>query len=347
MPTLSLVGHVPGFTSRALAPRPIRGLVDECALAGARHAPPLPACGLGSPDHGVWTATGAVGFACALEVTVCGLDERACALWATAGSAVIVCDHAIHATGPNGHGTGRFSPLTGPGHRREVGSQDGVVRRLMVPPRIAATLGCGWSLLLQFWAAPSLSPSLLCRTSPCCSSACWGSVNSGMCFQLLPVQVLGRCLVPVAAPSACLSARVSAPGESSPAGVASATGSPSRRERFRESSRSERRRRCSSSGERSQSGKKHRGGRSPSPARSSRLARSSASSSSASLGRSLRRWPAHLARWMVVVLPPLLRVRGMTTALVPSIPSTWIGVTPFGLFFASSRSSKVWRNRQV
>ena len=50
---------------------------------------------------------------------------------------------------------------------------------------------------------------------------------------------------------------------------------------------------------------------------------------------------------VVVALPPVLRVRGMTTALVPSIPSVWIGMTPLGLFFASFESSTVWRNRQV
>ena len=70
--------------------------------------------------------------------------------------------------------------------------------------------------------------------------------------------------VPVAAPSACLSARVSAPGEGSPAGGASTTGSPGRRERSRKSTPLS----C-------------HGGRSPSPVRSSRLAHSSASSSSA------------------------------------------------------------------
>ena len=47
-----------------------------------------------------------------------------------------------------GHGTGGLtgglSPLTSPGHGRGAGGQDGVagiVRRLLVPPRIAATLG--------------------------------------------------------------------------------------------------------------------------------------------------------------------------------------------------------------
>ena len=151
----------------------------------------------------------------------------------------------------------------------------------MVPPRIAATLGCGWSLLLRLRAAPSLSPSLLCRTSPGCSSACHGPVNSGMQLRAATssgaVSLPGPAApVPVAAPSTCLSASVPAPGGGSPAGVASTTGSPGRRECSRESSRSERRYRRTSSRERSQSGKKRPEGRSPSPARSSRLAHSSA-----------------------------------------------------------------------
>ena len=50
---------------------------------------------------------------------------------------------------------------------------------------------------------------------------------------------------------------------------------------------------------------------------------------------------------VVVVLPPLLRVQGMTSTLVRSFPATWIGTTPFGLYFASSGSSTVWGNWQV
>ena len=236
MPARGLVGCMTGLASRALAPQPVHGRVDECALAGAHFAPPLPACGLGSPDCGLQTATGAIWFAhalgvtvhvldksaralgvtvhvldksaLALGVTVHVLDKSARALWAAAGSDVIVCGHAVPATGlvtVRGYRTDCFSLLTGPGHRGEVGGQGGVagiVWRLMVPPGIAVTLGCGWSLLLQLRAAPSLSPSLRCRTSSGCSSACWGPVNSGMrlqalCFRLLPVSVVGCCLVPL------------------------------------------------------------------------------------------------------------------------------------------------------
>ena len=91
-------------------------------------------------------------------------------------------------------------------------------------------------------------------------------------------------LEPVAAPSACSSARVSALGVGSPAGGASATGSSGQQEHSRVSPCFEWRHRRSSSGERFQSGKKCRGDRSPSPACSSLLARSSASSSFSSSG---------------------------------------------------------------
>ena len=85
-----------------------------------------------------------------------------------------------------------------------------------------------------------------------------------------------------AAPFACLSASVPAPGVVSPAGVASATGSADRHGHSWEFPRSVRRRRCSSGGEKSRSGKKRGEGRSPSPACSSLLARACDSSLSAS-----------------------------------------------------------------
>ena len=50
---------------------------------------------------------------------------------------------------------------------------------------------------------------------------------------------------------------------------------------------------------------------------------------------------------LVVVLPRLLQVLWKTTLLVLPIHSTWIGMTPLGLFFASSRSFIAWRNQQV
>ena len=76
-----LVGRVPGLASRALAPRPVRDLVDAGALARTFHAPPLPACGLG-----LQTATGPVKFAR-------GLDECARALLVVTGLGVTIRCH--------------------------------------------------------------------------------------------------------------------------------------------------------------------------------------------------------------------------------------------------------------
>ena len=93
VPARSLVGRVPCLASH--------GLMDEGALAGALHAPPLLAGGLVVPGRGLRTATGAVGFTCALGVTVRGLNESARALLATAGPVVIVRGH----TGPTESGS--------------------------------------------------------------------------------------------------------------------------------------------------------------------------------------------------------------------------------------------------
>ena len=119
VPLRGLVGRVAGLASRALAPRPIRGRMDEGALAGARHAPHLPACVLDGPGRGLRTAPGAVGFAHALGVAVRSLDESARSLRVAAGSVVTVRGHVIRVTGPvtvRLHKTGHFSSLTSPGH---------------------------------------------------------------------------------------------------------------------------------------------------------------------------------------------------------------------------------------
>ena len=138
------------LASRTLAPRPIRSLMDVSALARALHAPPLPACGLSGPGLGLWTATRAVGFACAFGMAVCGLHECAQALLAVTGPGVIICCHM----GPaSGHRTGRFSSLTVRGHGIKVGCLGGVaeiIQRLLWPPGIAATLSRGWSLPLRW-----------------------------------------------------------------------------------------------------------------------------------------------------------------------------------------------------
>ena len=173
------------------------------ALDGIRHALPLPMCG---PGRGLQTATGLAEFACALGVAVRSLDECVRALLAVTRPGVTVRGHTGPVTGHvtvAGHGIGPFSPLTVRGRGRGAGVQGGVpwiAWRLFLPPGIAATLGRGWSLPLQWRAAPPLCPRLLCRTSPGCSSACRGSLLRGMqlgglCFRLRVSPVLGRCLV--------------------------------------------------------------------------------------------------------------------------------------------------------
>ena len=187
---LCLLGRMPGLTSRCL--------VDACTLVGALHDLPLPVCGLSSPGRGLQTAPQAVGFTRALGVYAHVLAENTHAALAAAGPAVIVHIHTGHCTSlvtAHGHGTGL-------GHRsrvRGLGGVTGIVRRLMLPPRITVTLGHGWGLPLRLGAAPSWGPSLSCVTSPGCSSVCRGHANSGMrlralFFRLLQSPVLGWCL---------------------------------------------------------------------------------------------------------------------------------------------------------
>ena len=184
-----------------------------------------------------------------------------------------------------------------------------------------------------------------------------------------------------AAPFACSSANVSAPGVVSPAGAAPAAG---RHECAWESPRSEWRRRRSSSGESSRSSKQRREGRSPSPARSSCQARASASFFSASSdagekagamppppagclgmdgGRSRGNRSASGRDCSPQPGPSGLGLRLRSSpgaglshseyggrsspALGLSTPSIWIGTIRLGLSFTSSGISTGWRNRQV
>ena len=151
------------------------------------------------------SATGTVRFARALGVTVRSLYEHNRALLAVTAPGVIVRGHLGPATDLvtiTRHGTGCFSLLTSLGHGIEVGSLGGVAGiewRLLVPPRIVATQGQGWSLPLRLRAAPSPCPRLTCRTLPGCSSACQGPMSSGtlwwaLHFRLLPSLVPGCCL---------------------------------------------------------------------------------------------------------------------------------------------------------
>ena len=74
-------------------------------------------------------------------------------------------------------------PLTDFGHGRGAGGQ-GIVawiyRKLMLSPRILATLGPVQVLSLWLLAVPSQGSSLRCVTSPGCSSVCRGHATSGM-----------------------------------------------------------------------------------------------------------------------------------------------------------------------
>ena len=147
VPARGLLVRMAVLTSRSPAPRAVRGLVDACTLAGPLHAPLLPMNGLTGPGCGLRTTTGAVAFARPLGVTACGLDENTRICPASAGPTVVVL--ALVGTGP-----GLSSPL--PGHGRGAGSQGravGIVQRLMMSPRIEATLGLVQVLPLWLLAA--------------------------------------------------------------------------------------------------------------------------------------------------------------------------------------------------
>ena len=110
-----------GLRSRVLAPRNVRGRVDESALAVTRHAPPLPVCGLVDPGRSLMTTTGTDRCARALGTTVRGRDDCA--------------RDRLAVTRPN---------VTARSLGREVGGLDGVTGiavRLLLLPTIAATLG--------------------------------------------------------------------------------------------------------------------------------------------------------------------------------------------------------------
>ena len=129
MPALGLGVTVACCTGRAPAPRTVRGLVDGGALAVTRPTLLLPVSGLVAPGRGLWTATGIAECACALGVTVCGLDECARDLLAVARP-------GMTARGRMGPATGHVTVaglvtapllLTVRGLGRGVGGLDGVI----------------------------------------------------------------------------------------------------------------------------------------------------------------------------------------------------------------------------
>ena len=186
VPALGLGGRVPGLVSCALAPRTIRSRVDESALTVTRHAPPLPVCGLNAPGHTLLNATGTVGCARAraLGATICRCNDCAHVRLAVVRPGVTTHGHTSPVTGHmNVAGLVTALPLTARGLGRGVGGLDGVagiMRRLLLFPAIAATLGRRWSPPLRLRVAPSLFPRPLSRTLSGCSLACLGPWRSGM-----------------------------------------------------------------------------------------------------------------------------------------------------------------------
>ena len=161
MPVHGQGGQMAGLAGRASVPRTVHGLVDGGAPTVTCLAPLLPICGLGGPSCGLWTATGLVGCAHTLGVTVRGLDECAHVRLAVARPGVTGPGH----TGPaTGHVTALPTPQIVRGLESRVGSLGGVagIAWRFWPPGIAATLGREWNLLLWLRAAP-----LLCSHPPC------------------------------------------------------------------------------------------------------------------------------------------------------------------------------------
>ena len=90
-----LGGRMTGLASRTLAPRTVRGRVDESTLTMTRHAPPLPVCNLDTPCRGLLTATGTAECACALGATVRGCDDCAHDRLAVARPGVTAHGHMV------------------------------------------------------------------------------------------------------------------------------------------------------------------------------------------------------------------------------------------------------------
>ena len=192
-PVRGLGGRVTGLASRAIATWTARILVDDGALIVTRHPPLLPMCGLSGPGRDLQTATGPVGFAHALGVTVRGLADCVCVRLAVVRSGVT---SRVHTSPATGHVTVRPFLLTVRGLGKGVGGLGGVAgiaQRQLLLPGIAATLGRGWSLPLWLLLPPFLDSRPLCRTLPGCSSACRGPWHSGM-FKAAGVTGAGCCL---------------------------------------------------------------------------------------------------------------------------------------------------------
>ena len=203
VPARGLVGRVASLASRALTPWPVRGRGDECALTGACHAPPLPMCGLGGPSCGLRTATGGIGFAHALGVTVRGLNESARALRAAVGSDVIVGGHAFPTTGRE-RSRNWSLPLNGPSHGREVGGQRSRQNQVEAHGSFQDRSTSG----LRVESVPAVAGSSIPQPMPSLQDLAklflslsgsreqW-DVVAGSAFSAASGPVLGHCLVPL------------------------------------------------------------------------------------------------------------------------------------------------------
>ena len=277
--------RVTGLVSYAITPRTVRGRVDEGALTVTLPAPLLPVCSLDDP---LLTGTGTAECARAFGVTVRSLDDCACDRLAVArpggshGSCYRSRDRSPLSSDRSRSGKRSWRPERSRQDREEavVASRDRGNSGSTVEPAPAVA---GGSIPLPTSSFPDLIRLFLSLSGSVAQrDTLIGSMLSAAGVTGAGVLPGPAAPVTFAAPVACSSASVPAPGVSTPAGAASATASPGRCENARESSRPERRRRRSSGRERSRSGGKLGRGRSPSPARSARSASVSASSSSAS-----------------------------------------------------------------
>ena len=147
VPVLGLGGgRLTGLTSHALVPRTVRSLVDIGALSVTHHTPLLPVCGLSGRGLSLRNATDAVGVACALRVTVRGLDDcKTC----SSGRREARCDWSqSHGSRYRSRGRHPF-PLTVRSLGKGVSGLGGVARIArwqLLPPGIATTLSREWSL---------------------------------------------------------------------------------------------------------------------------------------------------------------------------------------------------------
>ena len=286
MPALSLVGRVASLTSRTLAPRPVRGCVDEGALTRAHHAPPLPR--VRSRQSQTRSSDCSRGRR-VRSLSQSGRSRSRRERSHSSGRRRFRCDRkwsrgSRYRSRDRSQSRDRLllssdwsrsrerSWLPGRSHwdRAEAygSSQDCCNSGLRVEsaPAVAGTSIPQPKASLRGLARLFLSLlGFRAQWDVVAGSVFSAAASSGAGSLPGPAAPL-----PVAASSACTSASVPALGRGSPTSAAFVTGLAGRRELSRESSRSEQHHRRSSSREKPHLSKRRRGGRSPYPARSSR-----------------------------------------------------------------------------